>query len=240
MVTGGFHTTGLKQRLQEKDIPFIVVTPAITEDTVRSEQRYSELALQQAHRAVAAVRSMDGNQRSLALTVASQVSSPELFKAALESVTRDLQGQKLDRVTLDALLAALSEASGIERESLSVEYNENTQRAVITFPGGNTMAIESTVSGITATGNIIEKVLPSVHVGIAAVKNTLKATLITGITVASVWGMVVEAYPVYKNAMLFAEKHGLVFGEGLISTLETVPERVDGIEKDVLANLPKE
>jgi hypothetical protein len=43
-VTGGFHTTGLTELLKDRQVSYMVITPAVTSDTVYSERIYNELA----------------------------------------------------------------------------------------------------------------------------------------------------------------------------------------------------
>jgi len=43
MVTGGFHTSGLKKLLKEKEIPYVVVSPRVSEHTGKDVKIYYEL-----------------------------------------------------------------------------------------------------------------------------------------------------------------------------------------------------
>ncbi|MBN1621709.1 MAG: HEAT repeat domain-containing protein [Endomicrobiales bacterium] len=47
LITGGFHTSGLKGIFKEKGVPYIVITPNVTEDTTFAESVYSDLIQQQ-------------------------------------------------------------------------------------------------------------------------------------------------------------------------------------------------
>ncbi|MCB4791087.1 MAG: hypothetical protein LHV68_04285 [Elusimicrobia bacterium] len=43
VITGGFHTPGLSELLKEKNIPYLVITPNVTQDVGFAENTYSEL-----------------------------------------------------------------------------------------------------------------------------------------------------------------------------------------------------
>jgi hypothetical protein len=47
-VTGGFHTAGLTKLLEEKNISYLTITPAITRTTRESTETYEKIARQQA------------------------------------------------------------------------------------------------------------------------------------------------------------------------------------------------
>ncbi|MCB4792893.1 MAG: hypothetical protein LHV68_13570, partial [Elusimicrobia bacterium] len=47
LVTGGFHTDGIKDLLKEKEISYITITPNVTKDTLASESIYKKLLKEQ-------------------------------------------------------------------------------------------------------------------------------------------------------------------------------------------------
>src|SRR3989339_91383 len=63
MVTGGFHTAGIKQLLRNRNISHLVITPNVTKDSKHSNSLYVKLARQQA----------DILSNSLALTLTSEL-----------------------------------------------------------------------------------------------------------------------------------------------------------------------
>lgn len=88
LVTGGFHTEGIKRLLTEQKISYMTVMPNVSGDTTAAGARYSELARQQAK-----VLS-----NALQLTILSQQSGSETMRALAQALWRRVGNQDIDVV----------------------------------------------------------------------------------------------------------------------------------------------
>ncbi len=229
IVTGGFHTEGIKGLLREKKISYVTITPNVTQDTRLSTETYSKLVKDQA----AAIEKLKTGQfmgailnNSLALELASNMSSREMFELAIRAANRAIkQAGPADRVTI------------VEE----IEHNTGAKAAfdansgVITFDNGAQVKLEENNGVIEAKGiKLVSTVSNAVTEATEELVNVneLEYEVIKG-----------DAYHIFEKILKIASEHYLLFGNGLIYELENDPslkplEKIDGIEKEILSRLP--
>jgi len=101
IVTGGFHTDGLKKILKERGINYVSITPNVTKDNKFSSEIYDKLAVEQAKNCSSELRVQNPStiqvsqlitqNSKLALALSSQMSSQKLFELAINAANKQLR-----------------------------------------------------------------------------------------------------------------------------------------------------
>jgi cellulose synthase/poly-beta-1,6-N-acetylglucosamine synthase-like glycosyltransferase len=171
VVTGGFHTEGLKALFEKQKISYLTITPNVTGDTQFSSEVYTKLAKFQA-----GILEKDLPEpgygpskiqaNSLALGLATQLSSKALFELAIKAVNEQLRAVKPER--RKELLDRIAESTGItyrsfDEKSGTVVFDNEAQirledagghvRAVGLKPGKVlSESVQAALDGLVRTG----------------------------------------------------------------------------------------
>ncbi|MCL1973084.1 MAG: hypothetical protein FWG57_08915 [Endomicrobia bacterium] len=134
VVTGGFHSPGLKDILAKKGITDIIITPTVTTDTKRAEEIYEEIIRQQSIFL----------RETLAFGIASQAISQEQFEIL---VTAGISLMKDVRYSPDNIKALMDNLKSINPE-FKIEND------TITLPADKEKIKRNTVKIINKDGRI--------------------------------------------------------------------------------------
>ncbi|MGA2091203.1 MAG: hypothetical protein ABSH12_07085, partial [Endomicrobiales bacterium] len=231
IVTGGFHTEGLKKLLEEQKISYITIMPMVTKDAKRADVAYTEFAREQSKIL----------SNSLALALAAQLSNPEQFKMLVDYAREKLKGQGFTPENR-ALIRDLFTQAGLTQVMSSNEneaiFTSNTGAQYIIKKNNDTGLMEILDDTIKMAENVLmqsEKV--SVD-NLAAVLNIEKAVF------QGYMGQLHGLYTVFVHVMIKAAREGIIQG-GNNQVKPTIDEqfqgpetRVGGFSKEELAVLP--
>jgi protein-tyrosine-phosphatase len=231
VVTGGFHTEGLEKLIEERRISYLAVTPNVTQDTRVSDLVYTEMARQQARIL----------SNSLALGLASQMSSPEMFRLAMEAANQELDGVAFTRRNMERLVDTLAEATGIDPTAIQLNMKDGGDKATIVL-NGKTITLTRAEAGTRAemkgpagTGDSAATIA---KVEMEQLTEVLKSVL----NMSTLISHIPAAYSILKNLMVFAIAHNIVIGDGLIYRLASDPENkgtIDGLPSEIVGAFPE-
>ncbi len=238
IVTGGFHTQGLKKIAEDKGLSYITITPNISQSTKSSSLLYAESAKEQA-------KILEENAQfrtnSLALAIASELKTDALVRLMSEAARHQLSGSALTQDKFDALVKAIKDALG-ENNVKSASFANGT----IELANNRTINITreetgGTVKEITFTGEMKAQAAVSVNVAL----NVLNSLLTGALDTADFGTLCPNTYSILKNLFMFAERENYVTGYGLIHGIDEIiknnPELrndIEGIPLEDIASLP--
>lgn len=232
IVTGGFHTEGLKKYFREKHIAYLTITPNITQNTNVSSAIYAELVRHQAKMVAQSLEmrapittlssTLHSELTSLALGFASQASSPEVFQMAAEAAAAELASTEFTENNIKKLVAEIKKATGLPDTNVKiVSFDKNAKKAVIECDGAT-----FTLSGNEKqTVDIIEKTKKS-EIPVASkaaleqILAIVKNTEIAARDVVSLVGLISGTYKIQTSVMRYAARHRLIVGKGLIYRID--------------------
>jgi hypothetical protein len=230
VVTGGFHTEGLEKLVEERRISYLAITPNVTQDTGASDRVYTEFAKRQARIL----------SNALALGLASQMSSPELFRMAMEAANRELGGVAFTRRNMEHLVDTLAKATGVDPAAIRLSMADGGDAATIVL-NGKTITLNREGTGTRAS---MEGPAPESVAGTATEAGVRQAVEAIGAILAgaSPVDQIPAAYPVLKNLMAFAVDQNIIIGDGLIYELASDPayrDRIDGLPAEIVGAFPE-
>ncbi|MFC1501750.1 hypothetical protein ACFL58_04825, partial [Elusimicrobiota bacterium] len=113
VVTGGFHTEGITQILEKRNISYIVITPNVTQDTALALKTYEKLAKEQA-------KIMFQAFQLPILSTLSEQQKIEIVSAVLDLVKRNITPEDAIQKVLNE---KVFEGTGVEVEVSKIEGN---------------------------------------------------------------------------------------------------------------------
>jgi len=237
LITGGFHTAGLKKIFRERGIPYSVITPNAGEDAFASRILYEKQVLEGGNQPSTDRRA----PKSLALGIAAQLSSPELFETALNAANKALARIEFNKSNFDEILKALGSVLGAENV---VASSFDGSRAGITLSNGRTISFEKIENaGMAASFSRLKEnfqITPAAGEALDQIAETLSSTELAAENLVSLAGLIPGMTAVFMNIMNFAVAHNLVLGDGLVYEIETDAElrQLLSAELDKLYKMP--
>jgi hypothetical protein len=215
MVTGGFHTEGLRKLFSERGISYVTVTPNVTQDTTFSSAVYIKLAREQAKILANAIQ----------LGLLAQTSLKEKYRLALEGVTPD---------QIPAVLKALTRKTGIR-----AEYKDG----VVTLDNGTRFKVEEnkeTGQVMVSRASPLSVLSDAVR---AALEGLVQFEQLAA-AVARIYATG-NADELIILAMKVAAEYDLITGNGLASSILNDPalkdlDLIHDIQPELLARIPIE
>ncbi|MCL2145425.1 MAG: nucleoside monophosphate kinase, partial [Endomicrobia bacterium] len=240
-VTGGYHSEGLAEILEKRNVSYAVITPNVNSGIESTLKKYDELALAQA---------MIFNQ-SLALALASQSTIPEMTALFMKSVRGYFSGIPYTQGNIDAFVNELKNAIG--QENVFADYSaEKTVISVKDGVSGEFMPFAELKTGkesdisveiLLKEGERIRPEQITLILSREKMANYVKTfydmfrlTIPTGLE-----GFAFNADRRFINLMEYAAKNNLVSGNGLIFDIadtDYLPESIIGVETKLIGRLP--
>ncbi len=168
VVTGGYHSKGLQELLNERKITNITITPSISSDTKKSESLYAKIIKEQSVFL----------REALAFTIASQAATTEQFTILTNAGIKFLEKSGYSQETVDLLTAELLRALG----SNAVKTFFSERETVIEFENSSSVTIQNNNGKLSVKESIFgaqeqKSVLPLENKDIFSVSKNLIKTL---------------------------------------------------------------
>lgn len=214
IVTGGFHSDGLKSLLQERGISFLLITPSVTTETSSAGQRYAARALQQAARF---------SSHAMQLALASQASAQDRFNFCISAAKKHLRDIPFTRPNINELVTQLRDILGNEQLKVSVDEAEET--ATFEFADGKTVTLRRNdfTDTIAPTGEFVPGATQTKTMTKTALRHlaaVLKTELITTEALVGLVPMISNTADVFERLAAFAVRHDLFYGNGYTRELK--------------------
>lgn len=208
VVTGGFHSDGLRSLLHERGISFLVITPAVTQDTAEASQRFAARAVQQAARI---------SRQAIQLALASQAATRDKFMFCLSGAQRHLRDLPFTRDNIQTVVDTVREVLG--NASCTVTVDETNETAALAFADGTavTLTWNALTGSVLTTGTFKPGPLPAAGAIAAAVDQLvaiLKAETISAEALVGLMPMIGRAAPLFIRVAAYAANHGFLYGNG--------------------------
>ena len=237
VVTGGYHSYGLKELFTQKGVTNMILTPTVTTEIARAEEIYEEIILQQSIFL----------REALAFTVVSQATSREQFSSLIAAGAKFLQNTGYSESTVRNLIEHIKKASG--NNDITVQATDN--ETVIKFKNGSSITLQK---GKNGTIKVLDSTNPKKNKKLtlpksANVKNIIKKAIQMS-TLPSEAGAAVlmpDNYNFLKNILVFAYSNNLLnsdFSDGLTYdanefVTNNLLKSLDGIDIDILKRMPE-
>lgn len=237
VVTGGYHSLGLTNILNDKKLTNIVVTPMITGDMDKAKEIYEGIVKEQTIFL----------KEALAFTIPSQMAQAEQFRYFLRAGIEIIKETGYSREIITELAAAINESYGEGIiELLAFEDN----RATIKFKNGSSVTIQNDkgVLSIKEEGFDIETVRDVPQTGLEAEEESQSVKEAGSFIREVLDGKILEPREMLKKFYVFAYSHNLytmLSTEGLIFELdryirENGVREIEGVSIEVIAKMPRE
>ncbi|MHB9154657.1 MAG: hypothetical protein ACYC5N_03060, partial [Endomicrobiales bacterium] len=254
VITGGFHTPGLKALLEEKGISYLVITPNVTQDTRFSEAVYARLAREQAKMAFQAFalvalsrQPVREKAEAAAAAVLNAYLASSLSREEVINEIRHFQELKIQEETGSGQGRPQTVTFDFDEDSegkytVRIHYTDNggkerIARCAFAVEEGKAKLVESDNTAFTPEARSISarnRAAMAVAAGAAAAAAGALATASLG---AGMIGGALAVFPVvfYLVQRYYIRKAGLIRGAPVELTDESdVKSRVEA----VLASLP--
>ncbi|MDR1695462.1 MAG: metallophosphoesterase, partial [Endomicrobium sp.] len=238
-VTGGYHSKGLQELLQDRKITNMVITPSIMSGTEKSEDLYEKILKMQNAFA----------REALALTIASQAAKAEQFAALANAGVKFLENAGYSKETVDLLFKELSNAAGGDFVRAPVFGESETK---IEFSNGNFITIQNDGGKLSVKESFFDEQAAKPEMKFAnreifSVSGSLAESLLADSS-AFLKGDFKIVYELIKKFFQFAYDNGFngfSFADGLTGEIEDALGTfakgrfsIDGMDKAVIARMP--
>jgi nucleoside-diphosphate-sugar epimerase/bisphosphoglycerate-independent phosphoglycerate mutase (AlkP superfamily)/uncharacterized protein with ATP-grasp and redox domains len=219
LVTGGFHSEGLKNLFSKQGVSYLVITPNVSKDSGLGEVYYTQLARYQANIL----------SNSLALGLAVQQNSPSLFALSIEALNKQLKDAGIaDKKHVQKILDEMEKSMGVKAK---VDWNTH----LITFDNGAQVKLEDTdSSALLHPFKPGEFVSPSVR---ASIETMFRVQELESAFAQALYGQVNQ---LFRAILRFCANNYLMTGDGLPQIFTEHPElltreKVCGIQLETVA-----
>lgn len=243
VVTGGYHSHGLKELLAKKGITTIIITPTVTTEIENAELTYEELIRQQS----------EFLKEALAFTVASQ-SAQSQYEALVMAGMAFLKNMKYNAANIAELEKMLRSVvyESREKSGKSITVKEGENETTFRFPDGRSITIEKDESGLMSFKGMRSRVNDKNKNRPLKLNKDMPQLLEKVISYAPSMAGVSALTPYFDTLLIetikFAEKRGLlnsILGkeaswDALAYFEQYNLSEIYGISLNTLAKLPKE
>ncbi|MCL2144533.1 MAG: metallophosphoesterase [Endomicrobia bacterium] len=239
VVTGGYHSKGLQELLDDKKITSLIVTPSITTDTEKAYALYEKIIKEQAVFL----------KEALSFTIASQAAAEEQFTAMMNAGVKFLEQAGYSQENVNSLFNELTNAVGTNAVKTPVFGQKETK---IEFTNGNYIIIQNSDGKLSIRESLFDEKAEKPEITaedkeIFSVAGEM-AQSVLGNSASFLKGDFEIVYELFKNFFHFAYKNNLntlSFAYGITHEIDAYLEAfakdrfsLDGVDKAVIERMP--
>jgi hypothetical protein len=237
VVTGGYHSLGLTNILNDKKLTNIVITPTIRGDIDKAKEIYEGIVKEQTIFL----------KEALAFTIPSQMAQAEQFRYFLRAGIEIIKETGYSREIITELAAAINESYG---EGIIELLTFEDSRTTIKFKNGSSVIIQNDkgVLSIKEEGFDIETVRDVPQIELEAEEESQSGNAEGSFMREVLAGKILEPREMLKKFYAFAYNrniYSMLSADGLIFELDEYIRKgnireIEGVSIEVIAKMPKE
>ena len=235
VVTGGYHSYGLKRLFAENGITSVIITPSVTTDIEQAEITYEEIVKSQS----------EFLTQALAFTVISQAENAMQYRALAQASISFLQNTKYTSSNISDLAQRLKSVV----HNSDIKITEGETETSIRFKDGKTITIVKNEKGLMELkkdGAVFAQAKPRARLkkNILAFARDVFSYSPSMLAMSSLMPDIGALFTGYirfaEERNLFLEEYGLTMAAADYAASKKEPvKRIYGIELNALAKLPE-
>lgn len=235
VVTGGYHSYGLKRLFAENGVTSVIITPSVTTDIEQAEITYEEIVKSQS----------EFLTQALAFTVISQAENAMQYRALAQASISFLQNTKYTSSNINDLAQRLKSVV----HNSDIKITEGETETSIRFKDGKTITIVKNEKGLMELkkdGAVFAQEKPRARLkkNIVAFARDVFSYSPSTLALSSLMPDIGALFTGYirfaEERNLFLEEYGLTMAVADYAASKTEPvKRIYGIDLNTLAKLPE-